>query len=412
MPIKVIHISADNSGGAARAALRLHQSFVVNENFSSRMIVGVKTISDWRVLSLTGFWNKVLRKISIILDSLLLRLFIRDHRVPRSCSTLGAVTADYINNLDCDVVNLHWIGSGFLSIEEIGKIKKPTVWTLHDMWAFCGAEHLSTDEINSGWRTGYRESEGNFFQFKLDKWVWKRKKKSWKRPIQIVTPSRWLAECVNSSKLMKDWDVTVIPNGLDLQKYKPVDQSIARQILGFSSDSKLILFGAIKGTALPYKGWDLLEVTLRNLSLTSPEVEVIILGEDQPQNPPFIDLKMHWMGHLYDDYTLSLIYSASDLLVVPSRQESFCQTASEAQACGCPVVAFKATGLLDVVDHKVTGYLAKPFCVDDLKYGIEWVLMNKEALDMSKNSRKRAQNLWSYQRVSNKYFDLYRKIIC
>lgn len=63
-------------------------------------------------------------------------------------------------------------------------------------------------------------------------------------------------------------------------------------------------------------------------------------------------------------------------MIVPSRQEAFGQTASEAMACETPALAFAHTGLLDIIDNKINGYLAEPYDTDDLAHGIEWILNN------------------------------------
>ena len=96
-----------------------------------------------------------------------------------------------INESTADIVNLHWTQHEMLSISDISKINKPVVWTLHDMWGFCGAEHISWDDR---WEKGYNKNNRPTHEsgFDLNKWTWKRKIKYWKKPIQIITPSNWL----------------------------------------------------------------------------------------------------------------------------------------------------------------------------------------------------------------------------
>ena len=94
-------------------------------------------------------------------------------------------------------------------------------------------------------------------------------------------------------------------------------------------------------------------------------------------------------------------------MIVPSLQEAFGQTASEAMACSTPVVAFGATGLLDIVDHKENGYLAKPFESKDLAKGIEWVL-NSESYDkLCVNAREKVIKEFDSKVVAKKYIKLY-----
>ena len=140
-------------------------------------------------------------------------------------------------------------------------------------------------------------------------------------------------------------------------------------------------------------------------------VNGVIFGQSEPLNQPNLGMSLHWMGHLNDDATLALLYSAADVMVVPSRQETLAQTATEAQACGCSMVAFSSTGLLDVVEHRVTGYLAKPYDSDDLANGIRWVIENKERhASLSNAARERALHLWAPEVVIPQYKAIYESV--
>ena len=149
-----------------------------------------------------------------------------------------------------------------------------------------------------------------------------------------------------------------------------------------------------------------------HISIEKPDVHCVIFGQSEPESPPCLGLPIHWLGHLNDDITLSLLYSAVDVTVVSSRQENLPQTATEAQACGCPVVAFNTTGLTDVVEHKHTGYLAEAFSVNDLAKGILWVLADKDRhAKLSFQARQRAVSLWSDEVVVPQYMEVYKRAI-
>jgi glycosyltransferase involved in cell wall biosynthesis len=118
------------------------------------------------------------------------------------------------------------------------------------------------------------------------------------------------------------------------------------------------------------------------------------------------------MGHLNDDVTLSLLYSAADVMVIPSRQDNLPQTGVEAQSCGCPLVTFDCSGLPDLLEHKHTGYLAKAFDVDELAYGIEWVLADPDRYrELSRQSRDRSLRHWAPAVVVPQYLEVYRCVI-
>ena len=142
------------------------------------------------------------------------------------------------------------------------------------------------------------------------------------------------------------------------------------------------------------------------------EVELVIFGAKKPKDAPDFGFRAHYLGHLHDNISLAVAYSAADVMVVPSIQETFGQTASEAMACGTPVVAFGATGLLDIVDHQETGYLATPYESDDLANGIAWVLEDLDRLkQLSAQAREKAVNTYDNRLVAKQYLDLYHDIL-
>lgn len=404
---------SDFSGGAARAAYRLHRA-LLTANIESYLQVGIKLSDDWRVLGPSGKLQKIIYQFGPTIDRLTAKLQQTTNPILHSAAWLGGLRANKINNSMADVINLHWICGGFMSVEEIGRITKPIVWTLHDSWAFCGAEHHPPGVETARWRQGYTKSnrDPRHSGLDIDRWVWLRKQKAWKRPFCIITPSNWLAGCARDSALLHDWPITVVPNPLDTEIYRPLDKSIARKILRLPPDVKLVLFGAVGGTKMPTKGWDLLQVALARMASRVPNVHGVIFGQSEPKHVPALGLPLHWMGHLHDDATLALLYSAVDVMVVPSRQENLPQSGTEAQACGCPVAAFNASGLPDVVVHGGTGYLAKAYSTDDLAKGIEWIIADDERHSLlSAKARERAVSLWSLGVVLPQYLEVYRRAI-
>lgn len=232
--------------------------------------------------------------------------------------------------------------------------------------------------------------------------------------MHVVCPSSWLAECVRSSALMADWPVSVIPNVLDTRIFKPLDKMFSRATLNLPADKTLVMFGAIGGGKDFRKGFDLLLASLdclRNLDL-SGDVELVVFGQSKPKSEPDLHFPVHWFGHVHDDPTLALLYNAADVMIVPSRQENLPQAATEAQACGCPVVAFNTTGLKDVVEHQKTGYLANAFDVQDMARGISWVLEDAQRYRaLSASARERAVSLWSPEVVVPQYLEVYQQVI-
>lgn len=401
---------SDLDGGAARAAYRIHQAQVL-EGVASRMWVNRALSGDWTVRGKQSMAHTVASQAKSALAGIARRAMRTGNKVLHSPSILPSNWPRQLNQVESDVVNLHWLGFEMMSIADIGALRKPVVWTLHDMWAFCGAEHYTED---SRWREGYRAGNRPSHEsgFDLNRWTWERKRRHWKRPFHIVTPSRWLADCVRESALMVNWPVTVVPNCINTSVWRPLGRELARDILGLPKDVPLLLFGAAGGTEDPRKGFDLLKNALAHLSGEFHGLELIVFGQSAPEQPPALGFPMHYMGALHDDVGLVLLYSAADAMVVPSRQEAFGQTASEAHACGTPVICFDVGGLPDIVVHKETGYLARPFDTADLATGIRWVLRDKDQLArLGLAARARACAEWSQSRVATEYDAVYRQAV-
>ena len=413
--MKVLHIShSDISGGAARAAYRLHRAQLAT-GIDSHMLVRSKKSDDWTVQGPVTRIEKLFNIMRGFIGSQLMKLQRSQNVNFHSGDLLPSNLAKTINACDADVVHLHWVAGETMSIEDMGRIKKPIVWTMHDMWPFCGAEHVTDYEINARWRLGYiKSNRGNSERgLDLDRYVWQRKLKAWQNPMHIVAPSHWLADCAKGSKLFQNKAITVIPNTLNTDVYKPLDNAFCRQALNLPNDKKIILFGAMGGGRDKNKGYDLLVAALEHLSLSfnADDMACVIFGQSQPQQAPELPFKTQWLGHIHDDATLALLYNAATVMVVPSKQEAFGQTASEAQACGTPVVAFNCTGLTDVVDHQQTGYLAKAYDSVDIAVGLQWILDNPaECGRLGKNARLRAEKLWSIDSVVEQYCRVYSMV--
>jgi glycosyltransferase involved in cell wall biosynthesis len=409
--MKVVQLNhSDSIGGAARAAHRIHHA-VRGAGVDSTLLVNRAALSDPTVFGPATAQGRLLAKSRRILATPLRSLLKTATPGLHSPACIPSRWARRLNASAADVVHLHWINCEMMSIADIGRLTKPTVWTLHDMWAFCGAEHY-TDGIRyrEGYTVANRPPDDSGFD--LDLWTWRRKQRHWRRPFQIVTPSRWLANCVEHSALMGDWPVTVIPNPIDMEVWRPVEKPRARQLLNLPPDAPILLFGALGGDEDPRKGFDLLRDALLHLRDRVAGLELVVFGQLAPKRDLSLGFPVRHTGYLHDDERLRLLYSAADVVAVPSRLEAFGQTASEAHACATPVVAFNTGGLSDIVGHRETGYLANPFDVPDLAAGIEWVLgARASGANLGAAARERACLLWDSPVVARQYADLYAATI-
>ncbi|UJL34102.1 glycosyltransferase family 4 protein [Cylindrospermopsis raciborskii Cr2010] len=409
--MKIIHINhSDILGGASRAAYRIHKALRLH-GVNSTMAVNVAQSGDWTVNGHKTKLGKGLAKIRPQIEVLFQQIFQTENKVLHSPAIIPSTWVKRLNASDGDILHLHWLNGEMLSISDIGKLDKPIVWTLHDMWAFCGAEHY-TEEFR--WREGYWKDNRPDYEsgFDLNRWTWNRKLKHWKKPLQIVTPSQWLADCVTKSHLMHNWPVKLIPYAIDTEIWQPFDRNLARKLLDLPTDVPLLLFGAVGGSRDPRKGFDLLRSALNLLRGQFAGLELVVFGQLEPREPIDLGFPIHYTGHLHDDLSLRILYSAADAMVIPSRQDNLPNTGLEAHACGTPVIAFNIGGLPDIVEHLKTGYLAKAFNADDLALGIEWVLCDHSRLsDLGLAARERAVGRWANHLIADQYCKVYSEVL-
>lgn len=410
--MKALLIStSDIEGGAARAAYRLHQS-LKKAGVNSQMLVRSKSSVDRAAIA----HKTTLAKLGPNLDSLPLKLYPNRDRAIFSPQWFPDTIASKVAQLNPDVICPQWVCNGYLQIETLAKFRKPIVWTLHDMWAFTGGCHYNQECDRYMKSCGACPQLNSHKQRDLSRWVWQRKQRAWKNlNLTLVTPSTWLAQCAKESSLFQDMRVEVIPYGLDIEKYKPTDRRIARTLLNLPQDKQIILFGAAGvATDDPRKGFYLLQSALQKLdrSQWQDQAELVVFGATQPEKPVDLGFKAHYLGRLYDDLSLALVYAAADVMIVPSIQEAYGQTASESLGCGTPVVAFNATGLKDIVEHQRNGYLAQPFAPEDLARGIAYVLEDKQRHQkLCDRAREKAEQEFTLDIQAQRYLSLFTEIL-
>ena len=413
MPPSVLHLSTyDANGGAGRAAYALHSAMLA-AGVDSTMRVARQDKSATTTDSTVTAGSDLRFRAANRLDRQLWRLQSSPNDTWRSPARFGSLSAADVNRSNADVVNLHWVTAGLLSIKEIGRIEKPIIWSIYDMWPFSGTEHYGVSAPDARWRTGYTKTNRPKDERGVDNdlHAWEKKKRLWRRS-QVVTASTWMHDAVQASALMGDWPLSTIAHVIDCEIFQPTDMQTARQVLGLPTGVPLILFLAGGGIHDPRKGWDLLEQALVRITPTFPTVEVVIVGpiDEAYTNPS--GTPIHWRGNVSSNETLALHYNAANVTVVPSREDNMPLTAMEAQSCGKPVVAFAIGGLTDIVDHNSTGHLAAANNTDDLAQGIINAINDSQHDNTwGQNARARALETWSPATVVNQYLDVYEQAL-
>lgn len=411
MKILIVNTS-DMGGGAARAAYRLHRA-LLDIGVDSKMLVQVKSSDDYTVIGPTKKVRKAINRFRPILDSFPVRRYKNRSKTLFSPSWVGfSGIVNKINEINPDIVHLHWISGGMMSIEDITKIKAPIVWTLHDMWAFTGGCHYNEGCERYKTECGNCKVLGSVRRNDLSNRVYKRKQKAYKsnEDMTIVGLSSWINEYAKKSTLLKDKKHINLPNPIDTTVFKPFDKRKARELWNLPQEKKLVLFGAINAINDPRKGFKELTDALQRLN-KKLDIEFVVFGSSNPFNAPNFGFKTHYLGHLYDDVSLVTLYNAVDVMVVPSLQENLSNAVMESLACATPVVAFDVGGNSDMIVHKENGYLAKSFETTDLKNGIEWVLNTLNYDELRINAREKVVREFDNKVVAKKYLRLYEEIL-
>ena len=402
----VLYLSMSNEGGGAcRAAYRIH-SGLRRHGVDSVMLVQSCKEKE------TGIYEAKSPGNGYILDQAPLLDYPNRLHTLFSPGITGIRLQKYIRLFNPEIIQLHWVSlGGFFRIEELAHVKQKIVWRLPDSWAFTGGCHFP------GRCTGYMQECGKCPQLGSDReddlsnQVWQRKREAWKDlDVTVVAPTQWMKDAVQQSSLFGNRRIELIPNGLDIEMFSPLDREAARKILKLPLHKKIILFGADNAKYHTHKGFSFLCQALRKLSHTHRETyEAVIFGESNM--PVELDMPVRMLGYLRDPLLLQMAYSAADVMVVPSIIETFGQTVSEAMACAVPAVVFSDTGAACVVDHQINGYVARHGDSDDLAAGIEWVLKDeRRRMELSRNARQKALDTYDIRIVVEQYTQLYRSL--
>jgi glycosyltransferase involved in cell wall biosynthesis len=413
---RVLHVSTfDVTSGAARGAYWLHRA-LRERGADSTFLVGRKSTPDPSIRALSGPVSQTMARLRMRLDQLPLR---RYDKTDESFWTLGWLPSGIhrqINALEPDIVHLHWVGHGFIGIDDLKKIRCPVVWTLRDMWAFTGGCHYTNGCDQFRGMCGQCPQLRSQKQNDLSRTTWLRKDNAWRdlNDLWIVPISEWLADCARSSALLRAFPIHVIPNGISTQRFRPMDKATARAALGLPQDARIVAYGAVDATRDPRKGFPFLLSALRSIAKSGKgeKIVVVVFGGMRASDTPDFGLDTRYLGYIQEDAKLATIYSSADVAVMPSLQEAFGKTVAEAMACGTPVVAFDEGGPRDIIDHRVDGYLARMPDSDDLAAGILWCLDAVAAGgEVGRRARNKVVDRFDISTIADRYLALYEHIL-
>ena len=399
--MKVLHLIAYNSGGAARAARRINDA-LKSVGVDSSILFTDGSVPEECIVRNTK--DLILHKVHRRLNERLVR------ECPRpwlfSADRYGFDISKMREVREADIIHLHWISEGMISLkglEKLAKLGKPVVWTLHDMRVFTGGCHYSEEcrryEDTCGACPVLESDADPDLSTDIQNRTYDAIKDM---DLDVVGCSAWIRDCAAKSRILGRFNCISMPHPADCDTFDIMDRSGCRKKLGIPDDRKIILFGSEGADSDPRKGFDKLQAALRLLK--SDEYLCIVFGNEagmsSDEGPEVMPL-----GYIRDDEKLKLAYNAADVFVSPSVYEALGLTAVEALCCGTPVAAFAIGGLKDTVIHGTNGYLARPFDVSDLAAGIEKLA----ASDMRSICRESILTRYSYEIVGGFYKELYER---
>ena len=417
MRVLIVNTSERN-GGAAVAANRLMEA-LNNHGVKAKMLVRDKQSDSLTVVGLQGKWWQ---QWCFLWERLVIFChlhFSRKHLFELDIANTGTDITRLPEFREADIIHLHWINQGMLSLGVIRKILnsgKPVVWTMHDIWPATAICHLTLG--CNKFKTGCHHCKylpGNGSTRDLSAKIWRRKQHLLDaQSITFVACSRWLEAEAKMSALLNGQKVTNIPNSIDTSIYKVGNRSEARQRLGLPTDKQVILFVSQRVTNLN-KGMEYLIEACNQLVSQHPEMKettaVAILGghaEDVVAELPF---EAYPLGYVSEEYRIADVYRAANVFVLPSLSENLPNTIMESMACGIPCVGFKVGGIPEEIDHLKNGYVAAYRNAEDLARGIRWILCEADYDSLSAAAVKKVNRCYSQQSVALKYTEIYNEAI-
>lgn len=407
MNILLINTS-DLRGGAAIAAFRLMNALNANGQHA-KLMVREKLSDNDNVIqvgdNLANRWNFLAERTRIFAHN----RFSRKNLFDVSIADRGLSIVNHPVFRDADIIHLHWINQGMLSLKEIGRILasgKKVVWTMHDMWPFTGICHHAAGcdhyESNCG-RCPYLAAPSpqdlSHQRFRIKQNAYANGK------ITFVACSHWLKELAEKSPLTHGHHLLSIPNPIDITRYRPMDKKEMRDRMGLPQEKKLLLFAAANASDLR-KGTRYLAEASQLLAKQGKDIHMLIAGNQAKEMQQHLALPSTALGYVKPD-DMPALYNAADLYVTPSLLENLPNTIMEAMACGTPCVGFDTGGIPEMIDHLKNGYVARYKDAEELEKGIRWALQEEVHSALSANAREKVVELYAQERVTQEYMKIY-----
>ena len=391
--------TSERSGGGAIAARRLMDA--LNKNgVKAKLMVRDKQTDAVTVVKVGNKIPKFLERLAILPRISPLKGGWRGRLWQADIANVGINITATREFQEADIIHLHWVCQGMISLDEMGKILssgKRIIWTLHDEWPYLGVCHYR----------GYcKEKECRRCPIlcgSLPYKIYKRKQAIYQRwHPTFVGCSQWITE--QARQAMPSERVEHINNCVPSALFHPIDMQQARETLSLPIDKRLLLFCSQKVTD-ERKGIKYLVEALKTLLQEGSGKEafhLLIVGKDSEQIPLPTDIPATRFGSVREEM-MPRLYSAADAFLTPSLQDNLPNTIAEAMSCGTPCVGFDVGGIPEMIDHKENGYVARYCDAADLAEGIRYVLSH----DFRAAAHSKAAEAYNETHVAQEYIKLY-----
>ena len=416
MRVLIVNTS-ERIGGAAVAANRLAEA-LNNHGVKAKMLVRDKQTGSITTAALPASWRL---RWNFLWERFVIWChngFNRKNLFTVDIANVGTDITHLSEFKEADIIHLHWVNQGMLSLKGIRKILtsgKPVVWTMHDMWPCTGICHYAGDckgfydECGQCWLLRFPKDND------LSHKILERKRRTYsKGNIHFVTCSHWLEGMVRKSSLIKEYNLCTIHNTLNVSLFKPNNLQAAREQWNLPIEKQLILFGAVKTTD-KRKGLDYFVEACLILANQYPflkdKVGVVIFGNKADELQNLLPFPVYSLGYIHSEREMAKVYNAVDVYTIPSLEDNLPNTIAEAQACGRPCVGFRVGGIPEMIDHQENGYIAEYRNAKDFAQGIYWVLQEADSEILSQKARKKAIAAYGEDSVAKQYIQLYEEAL-
>lgn len=413
MRVLIVNTS-ERTGGAAIAANRLMEA-LKNNGVKVTMLVRDKQTPQITVSATGAKWLMAIRFLWERLVIWAATGFNKKDIWQVDIANVGTDITKTDEFKKADVIHLHWVNQGFLSMKGLKKILnsgKRVVITLHDMWYFTGICHYvgECDRFKSQCHDCPLLKK-KVLGMDLAKKVFKKKDLIYDNPkLSFVGCSQWMRQEAANAALMRRQKVVSIPNTINTKLFCPADKKNARKRMGLPADGKLILFGSQRITD-ERKGFAFLAEACRFLQTEYPvlagQITVVVVGSNSSEVKSHVPFNVVAVDYVSDERDMVALYNAVDIYVTPSLQDNLPNTIMEAMACGTPCVGFNVGGIPEMIEHQHTGYVARYKDAEDFAKGMVWTLDEQNYQRLSTQSREKVKRDYDESHVARLYTEVY-----